>query len=88
MEESPIVKQWQQKALERGLERGLSALRSSLLGVLAVRFSEPVPEDVRSAIAGQKDVGSLSRWLVLASTAQTLDGFRAAVLPGNGQVTG
>lgn len=66
--QSTIISGWQAEAR-----------RDDLLRVLQARFRVPIPEEVSSAVEAQDDLNELSRWLVLAATAESLDAFRAAL---------
>ncbi len=68
MRESMVISGWQAEAR-----------RDDLLRVLQARFLVPIPEEVSAAVEAQDDLNELSRWLVLAATAESLDAFRSAL---------
>jgi hypothetical protein len=80
VQESPIVKQWQQKALERGV----AAMRQSVVRVLQVQSKEALPSDILEAIDKQNDLDELVAWHDLALQAVSPDAFRAAIRQRNG----
>jgi flagellar biosynthesis/type III secretory pathway protein FliH len=92
VEESPIVKEWQQKVLQRGLERGLeqgqqrgvAAMRQSVVRVLQAQIKEALPGDILEAIDKQNDLNELVAWVDLALQAVSPDAFRAAIRQRNG----
>lgn len=76
VEESDLVKQWQDVAEQRGR---LTTLRENLLRVLVAKFSGPLPSELLAAIQTQPDFGELSRWFDVALKAASLAEFQASV---------
>jgi hypothetical protein len=76
VQESQVVLRWVREGMLKG---ELQAMHRNRVQVLQVRLQTPLPEDLRLAIEGTNDLDTLSRWLEVAATADSLDGFRAAV---------
>jgi predicted transposase YdaD len=84
MRQSMVITEWQDEARAEGREEGREegrreTQRAALLQVLEARFSVPVPNDLTTAIQADADAEELARWLKIASTADSLDAFRAAI---------
>jgi len=79
MKESQYIKGWLNQGKVQGVvERG----RSDLLKLLRAKLHDPVPEEVRLAIEGTNDPGTLDRWYDAALQAGTWPDFRAAMRNG------
>jgi hypothetical protein len=76
MRESQLVNSVRREARQEGVVEGR---RSALLEVVQARLADPVPEAIRLAVEGTNDLETLARWLLVASRAQTLAEFRAAM---------
>jgi len=79
MQESQYIKGW----LKEGELRGeIKASRAALLKLLRAKLHDPVPEEVRLAIEGTNDPGTLDRWYDAALQAGTWPDFRTAMKNG------
>ena len=80
MRQSMVITEWQNEArMEGRAEERLETRRAHLLDVLQARFPVTVPDDLTTAIQAGADSEKLARWLKIASTADSLDAFRAAI---------
>ena len=80
LRQSMVITEWQDEARAEGREEGRrEARRADLMEVVQARFPIPVPDDLVTAIQAETDSKELARWLKIASTADSLDAFRAAV---------
>ena len=84
MRESRVVLEWIKEGKMEGKAEGkaegqLEATRANLFQVTQARFHTPLPADVTAAMEAITDPTELSRWLVAAATAASLDAFRQAV---------
>jgi hypothetical protein len=77
VQESKIVKEWQEQARK-------VTKREDVLRLLQVRFTQPLPTEVTTAIEQQNDLDVLSTWFDLAATSGTVEQFRAAISGING----
>lgn len=68
-----------QQVLEWQAAARVDTRRADLRDVLQARFRTPVPADLAAAIEALNNLDELSRWIGVASTAESLDAFRAAV---------
>ena len=66
-------------ALELERKGELKGRRGAILQVFQDRFRVEVPADLAARVEGLKDPDQLSRWPHAASTAPSLDAFRAVV---------
>ena len=66
MRESQIVNQWRSEVC-----------REDVLKVLQARFPGELPEEVLQTVGAQGDRNILSKWLIAAATATTIDQFRS-----------
>lgn len=69
------------KGLEEGRVEGLAegkveGGRQGILRVLTARFNNPVPDDIRQAVASKTDLSVLESLLIYAATCDTVDDFR------------
>jgi hypothetical protein len=81
VEESLIVKEWQQAAFEKGRDEGRTvALRDALLRLVKVRLRVELPDDLRRVVEGEKDFNRLQAWLETAGVAGSIDELRDALL--------
>jgi hypothetical protein len=75
VEESMVVKEWQEQALAKGLARGLAqglaegqsigavtATRAKLVRLMEKRFGPSLPADLVAAVNAQTDLATLDRW--------------------------
>lgn len=76
VKQSQQVLQWQNEARREG---ELSGLRGAVLRALRVRFHKKLPLKLTAAIQRVNDLDELARWLDAALTAESLEGFRAAL---------
>jgi hypothetical protein len=86
MRESTVVAEWKAEGRAEGIAEGVArgvaqGERRALLLVLGQKFNAPVPADLEAAIEAQADVDVLSRWLITAVAAGSLEAFRSAITP-------
>lgn len=84
MKVSQQVLEWQAEARQEGLQEGLQKgeivkAHADLMRILELRFGSPMPTDLASEIASQRDLDVLSRWLEATITSPDLNAFRAAM---------
>lgn len=86
VEQSKVVSRWIEKGVHRGLQQGLEqgleqgrlvGMQLAVEQVLQARFALPIPNELHEQLQHQSDHNVLVRWLTLASTANSLDEFRA-----------
>ena len=76
MQESPQVREWQAKArAEARREVHIEYIRRAI----CIRFGTPMPADLDEQLNALKQEAALDRWFEAATTAPSLDAFRAAV---------
>ena len=76
MLESQIVLGW----LKRGEDKGrVENAREFVIGLIAMRFGDPIPEDLMLAVEGTNDPVILKQWGFLAATADSLAHIRKAM---------
>lgn len=79
MKESQYIRGW----LNEGEATGRVKMgQENVLAALEVKLSDPVPEDIRLAVAGTNDPDTLRRWLLAAVRASSWTEFRAAMKNG------
>jgi hypothetical protein len=76
MRESTVINEW---IAEGRLKGRVEARRADLLEVLRARFPIALPPHLNTAIQENTDPDLLSRWIILAAIADSLDAFRAAI---------
>jgi hypothetical protein len=79
---SQQVLEWQDKARQEGRQEGwqegeIAKAQADLMRILELRFGSPMPTDLASEIAAERDLDVLSRWLDATITSPGLDAFRA-----------
>jgi len=75
---SQQVLEWQGKARQEGWQEGeTTQAQADLMRILELRFGSPMPTDLASEIAAERDLDVLSRWLDATITSPGLDAFRA-----------
>jgi hypothetical protein len=71
---SQQVLEWQDKARQEG---ETTQAQADLMRILELRFGSPMPTDLASEIAAERDLDVLSRWLDATITSPGLDAFHA-----------
>jgi hypothetical protein len=67
-----------QEGRQEGWQEGeIAKAQADLMRILELRFGSPMPTDLASEIAAERDLDVLSRWLDATITSPGLDAFRA-----------
>lgn len=78
MVESQVIGRWKQEGRQEGQ---LEMQRKDLLKVLRSRFGATLPSEVETAVQQQTQPDVLARWFDAALAADSLEAFRAGMMP-------
>ena len=76
MLESQLILGWMKKGEDRGV---VKTAREFVIGLIGLRFGDPIPEDLMLAVEGTNDPAILKQWNILAATADSLAQIRKAM---------